>query len=72
MKKVIIQVLITLTAPEQDYKISISKENFEKLSVYGEPLNEFLREYGITDNIKGLTDREATEIIGLLSDRGRN
>ena len=62
----------TLTAPEQDYKISISKENFEKLSVYGEPLNEFLREYGITDNIKGLTDREATEIIGLLSDRGRN
>lgn len=62
----------TLTAPEQDYKISISKENFEKLTVYGEPLNEFLREYGITDNIKGLTDREATEIIGLLSDRGRN
>ena len=62
----------TLTAPKHDYKISISKENFEKLSVYGEPLNEFLREYGITDNIKGLTDREATEIIGLLSDRGRN
>ncbi len=62
----------TLTAPKHDYKISISKENFEKLSVYGEPLNEFLREYGITDNIKGLTDREDTEIIGLLSDRGRN
>ncbi|MCR5401186.1 MAG: Flp pilus assembly complex ATPase component TadA [Treponema sp.] len=64
--------ITTLTAPEQDYKISISKENIEKLSVYGEPINEFLREYGITDNIKGLTDREASEIIGLLSDRGRN
>jgi len=64
--------ITTLTAPEQDYRISISKENFENLSKYGEPLNELLREYGITDNIKGLTDREASEIIELLSDRGRN
>lgn len=64
--------ITTLTAPEKDYKISLSKENYEKLNQYGEPLNELLQEYGITDNLRGITDREAKEIVGLLSDRGRN
>ena len=61
----------TLTAPEKDYRISVSKENLENLNKYGGAVNELLREYGITDNIKGLTDREAKEIVGVLSDRGR-
>lgn len=63
--------ITTLTAPEKDYKISLSKENLETLSQYGEPLNGLLQEYGITDNINGLTNKEAAEIIKLLSDRER-
>lgn len=61
-----------MTSIEKNTKISLSKENLEKLNGYGEKVNELLKEYGITGNIQGLTNGEAESLLKLFSHPNRN
>ena len=60
-----------MTAEEDSDNLKISDENLKELSKWGESLNETLRYYGITDNYRGLTNKEAKYVLRLLANARR-
>ena len=67
----IVVAATSLTAEEDSDNLKISDENLKELSKWGESLNETLRYYGITDNYRGLTNKEAKYVLRLLANTRR-